>query len=394
MAKIDILKIAKLAQNAKKENPAVIDATIGMFYNDESKLIIPAVEAAYYDLDLLDAFKYGATDGGKLFEDNVIDWVLDDQQKTLKNKFLLTGISTPGGSGALSLIFNAYGNVGDKVLVPSLRWRYEYFLKAAKLEALEHNMFKDNQFDLSDFEDKLKILARAQKRVIVVINDPCHNPTGYSLSKAEWQRIIQIVNQLDKNEIIIAYDIAYFDYDPKGFKSARDTFEYFMALKPHVQVLTAFSASKSFAMYGVRLGGLIGLHQTQVQYNFFKKNVLDDALGKWSTAPSIGVGIFNKLAQQKESYITYLNTLTTTLKKRGEIFLYEAKLQGLEIFPYRGGFFVLVKSNNPERDYEQLIEQNIYLIPMQNGLRVALCGITTNEVKGLAKKIKDVVERP
>jgi len=394
MAKIDILKIAKLAQSAKKENPAVIDATIGMFYNDESKLIIPAVEAAYYDLDLLDAFKYGATDGGKLFEDNVIGWVLDDQQKTLENKFLLTGISTPGGSGALSLIFNAYGNVGDKVLVPSLRWRYEYFLKAAKLEAFEHNMFKDDQFDLNDFENKLKILARAQKRVIVVINDPCHNPTGYSLSKDEWQRIIQIVNQLDNNEIIIAYDIAYFDYDPKGFKRARDTFKYFMALMPHVQVLTAFSASKSFAMYGVRLGGLIGLHQTQVQYNFFKKNVLDDALGKWSTAPSVGVGIFNKLAQQKESYITYLNTLTTTLKKRGEIFLYEAKLQGLEIFPYRGGFFVLVKSNNPERDYEQLIEQNIYLIPMQNGLRVALCGITTNEVKGLAKKIKDVVECP
>src|SRR5690554_6162810 len=142
MGKIDILKIAKLAQSAKKENKAVIDATIGMFYNDEQELIIPAVKDAYYDLDLLETFKYGATDGGKLFEDNVIDWVLDDKQEILKDKFKFTGISTPGGSGALSLIFNVYGQTGDKVLVPSLRWRYEYFLKSARLEAHEHNMFK------------------------------------------------------------------------------------------------------------------------------------------------------------------------------------------------------------------------------------------------------------
>jgi len=393
MAKIDILKIAKLAQAAKLENPSVIDATIGMFYNDESKLIIPAVAQAYHELDLLETFKYGATDGGKLFEDNVINWVLDDKLELLKDKFLFTGISTPGGSGALSLIFNSYGNVGDKVLVPSLRWRYEYFLKSAKLEHHEHNLFKDGQFDLHDFEAQLKKLALLQRRVIVVINDPCHNPTGYSLSKSEWYGIIEVLNKLDQNEIILAYDIAYFDYNPLGFKQARETFMYFKDLKTHVQVLTAFSASKSFAMYGVRLGGLIGLHHTNAQYDFFKKNVLDDALGKWSTAPSVGVGIFNKLALQKDSYIKYLNTLTSTLKTRGDIFIKEAKDNNLPIYPYRGGFFCMVKTDNPERDYERLVEENIYLIPMKNGLRIALCGITTNEVKGLAAKIKQVIER-
>lgn len=391
MAKIDILKIAKLAQAAKRDNPSVIDATIGMFYNDASKLIIPAVEAAYYQLDLLETFKYGATDGGKLFEDNVIDWVLDGKQHELKDKFSFTGLSTPGGSGALSLIFNTYGSIGDKVLVPSLRWRYEYFLKSAKLEAHTHNMFKDDHFDLEDFEKQLSFLAETQKRVIVVINDPCHNPTGYSLSKSEWLNIISILNKFDENEIIIAYDIAYFDYDPKGFKAARDTFMYFKELKNHVQVLTAFSASKSFAIYGVRLGGLIGLHHTTKQHNFFKKHILDDALGKWSTAPSVGIGIFNKLATQKDAYVTYLNTLTTTLKTRGEIFLKEAIENNLDVYPYRGGFFVLVKSNNPEQDYEKLIKENIYLIPMQSGLRVALCGITTKEVYGLAKQIKSIV---
>ena len=61
------------------------------------------------------------------------------------------------------------------------------------------------------------------------------------------------------------------------------------------------------------------------------------------------------------------------------------------MYPYKGGFFVLVKSNNPEADYYKLVEKGIYLIPMEEGLRVALSCITTAEVYGLAAKIKEVV---
>ena len=81
------------------------------------------------------------------------------------------------------------------------------------------------------------------------------------------------------------------------------------------------------------------------------------------------------------------------IEKKSAELLEEAKNANLDIYPYKGGFFVLVKSNDPESDYEKLVDKNIYLIPMKNGLRVALCGITTHEVYGLAKKIKEVVNQ-
>ncbi len=392
MGKIDILKIAKIAQEKKKTDPSIIDATIGMFYNDEQRLVIPAVAKAFYKLDLFETFKYGATDGGVVFENNVIDWVLDTKKDVLKSKFKFAGISTPGGSGALSLVFNSYGSVGEKVLVSDLRWRYEYFVSAAKMGVLEHRLFDQDGFNLKDFEKQLTYLASIQKRVIVVINDPCHNPTGYQLSGDEWISIIKILNKFDQNEIILTYDLAYFDYDPRGFNEARTTFDYFMDLKDHVQVLVCFSASKSFAMYGVRLGGLILLGHNEQHYKFFKKHVLDDALGKWSTAPSVGVGIFNQLSSQKDLYIEELNKLTSTLKNRGDIFIKEAANAKLETYPYRGGFFVLVKSEDPESDFEKLVSEGIYLIPMEKGLRIAICGITTKEVIGLAGKIKKIIQ--
>ncbi len=392
MAKIDILKIAKEAQEKKKNNPNLIDATIGMFYNEKGELIIPRVKEAFYNLDLLETFKYGATDGGALFEKNVVNWVYDNKKEALENKFLLGGIPTPGGSGALSLIFNSYGRPNDKVLVSNLRWRYDYFVKSANKEIHEFNLFKNNQFDIDDFSKQIDYLSKLQKDIIVVLNDPCHNPSGYQLSKNEWLDIINLLNKYSNNNIIIAYDIAYFDYDPRGFHDARETFSYFLNLKDHVQVLTCFSASKSFAIYGVRLGGLVGLFHNREQYSFFKKDVLDDALGKWSTAPSVGINIFNDVVKEKDVYLEYLNDLTKTLKIRGDIFIKEAKESNLELFPYKGGFFVLVKSNNPERDFIKLVERDIYVIPMDVGLRVAICGITIDEVKGLATKIKNIIK--
>src|SRR5690554_5676334 len=108
MAKIDILKIAKLAQSEKKKNPNVIDATIGMFYDDDQQLVIHEVAEAFRNLNVLETFKYGATDGGKEFEQNLLDWVFDEKRAFLESKFKLAGVSTPGGSGALSMVFNSY----------------------------------------------------------------------------------------------------------------------------------------------------------------------------------------------------------------------------------------------------------------------------------------------
>ncbi|MFA5692188.1 MAG: aminotransferase class I/II-fold pyridoxal phosphate-dependent enzyme [Acholeplasmataceae bacterium] len=392
MAKIDILKIAKEAQTKKKLNNNLIDATIGMFYNEKNELIIPKVKEAYYNIDLLETFKYGSTDGGKEFEDNVINWVLDVKKDELKEKFLFGGVPTPGGSGALSLIFGSYGNVGDKVLVSNLRWRYDYFIKAANLEIHEFNLFKEDKFDMNDFLNQIDFLSKQQKRIIIVINDPCHNPSGYQLNKDEWHVIINKLNELKNNEFVIAYDIAYFDYDPRGFHEARNTFSYFKHLKENTQVLACFSASKSFAIYGIRLGGLVGLFHNQKQLNFFKKDVLDNALGKWSTAPSVGINIFNMLAGDKESYLEYLTGLTKTLKKRGDIFIKEANEVGLKLFPYKGGFFILIKSDSPEEDFKKLVSKDIYVIPMDVGLRVAICGITIKEVTGLAKRINDIIK--
>lgn len=392
MAKVDILAVAKEAQLNKQIDPSVIDATIGMFYDDNRNLVIDDVNKAFQKVNALDIFKYGPTDGHIDFKENVIDWVLDSHYDILNEKFMINSILTPGGSGAISIVFNTFGKLHDKVLISDIRWRYDYFTNTAFKKIESFNLFKDNLFDLEDFKLKLDNLVSIQEEVIIVINDPCHNPSGYQLSEYEWKSIIKIINSYKDNKIVLLYDIAYLDYHPKGYTDARKNLLHFMKLEKHVEVMIAFSASKTFGIYGLRLGAIIALQQIQSSVTNFLINASEDSLGKWSSPSSIGPAIFNEIVKDKKNYIKKLEELTSTLKIRGEIFIKEAEEHHLLTYPYKGGFFILVKSDNAHNDFLKLKENKIYSVPMDEGIRIALCSLTTKEVYGLARRIKDIIK--
>ena len=81
-----------------------------------------------------------------------------------------------------------------------------------------------------------------QKRVIVIINDPCHNPTGYTLSLDEFKTIIDILNKYKDNDIVFLYDVAYLEYTSE--KDNRIKMLELLRLEAHVITILAFSGSK------------------------------------------------------------------------------------------------------------------------------------------------------
>lgn len=63
-----------------------------------------------------------------------------------------------------------------------------------------------------------------QNRLVIVINDPCHNPTGYSLSEDEWKKVISFLNECSKTHaVVLLNDIAYIDFSSRQEKAK----EYF-----------------------------------------------------------------------------------------------------------------------------------------------------------------------
>lgn len=392
MAVIDILQIAKEAEAKKQKDARVINATIGMFY-DEHRHVggIPIVLDRIHHMPAIDMLPYPAVDGGPLFKNQVIDWVFGEYKDVLLKHFYVDVCATPGGSGAIATTFSVYGKTDDHIFVSDIRWQYDRFAARANMHLFEHHTFIDDHFDIQSFKQRLAVLCQKQQRVIVVINDPCHNPTGYTLSMEEWDEIIASLNAFPNNDIVFLYDLAYLEFSHE--KNSRTKLSKLVNLNQHVKVVIAFSGSKTFGVYGLRLGAAIGLSKTKSDIEYFYNRFVEEARGSWSATPTIALSLFNFFAkkEQKKLFLDALNEAKHIVEKRSQVFREEAQKVGLDTYPFRSGFYTIVKTDDPMDSFNKLKTNGIYTIPMAHGIRVALCSITLQEVKGLASRMKHIL---
>ncbi len=389
---VDILKISKDAIAASKIYDDVINASIGMFY-DEDKSIggMPIVSKAIRSLPDDKILPYPSVDGGLEFKNNVISWVLGKYEDSIRKQMYINACATPGGSGAIASTLAVYSKPGESIFVSDIRWQYERFADRAKLNIFDHELFNGDSFNIDSFRNKLKELCAIQKRVIIIINDPCHNPTGFTLSEKEFEQIIDIMNDLVNNDLIFLYDLAYLDFSHEADNRKKIT--YLPKLKNHVMTILSFSGSKTFGAYGLRLGAAIGLSHDQEKVNDFHKKYVNEARGSWSATPTVSIELLNYFSRQenKDEFLKGLNHITTLVQKRSASFIKQAKEIGLKTHPFRSGFYTVVLTPSPETDYLKLAENHIFAVPMTGGIRLALCSLSTKEIDGLPKKIKTIL---
>src|SRR6202008_2576497 len=91
-----------------------------------------------------------------------------------------------------------------------------------KLDAFE--MFSpEGGLAVAGLDPALGRQLATQKRALVVLNDPCHNPTGYSMTDDEWRAVVERIGARAESgaaPVTLLVDCAYFLYgarDPRAF---------------------------------------------------------------------------------------------------------------------------------------------------------------------------------
>jgi len=389
---VDILKISKDAREAAKKYPDVINASIGMFY-DEDKAIggMPTVSNAIKNLIDEEILPYPAVDGGALFKKNLLTWVFGPYESTIKDHLHVNACATPGGSGAIAATFSVFTKPGEAIFVSDIRWQYERFADRAKLSCFEHELFDGDGFHLKSFKEKLDELCLRQHRVIVVVNDPCHNPTGFTLSETEFLAILDILNSKVNNDIVFLYDLAYLEFSHE--ENNRKKLSFLPKLEKHVTTVIAFSGSKTFGVYGLRLGAAIYLGRDEKRIADIHMAYVNEARGSWSATPTASIELFNKfsIVENQKAFHHDLDKINSLVQKRSQLFISQAKSIGLKTHPFRSGFYTVVLTKDPENDYLKLAEHRIFAVPMNGGVRFALCSLSLKEIDGLPLKIKTIL---
>ena len=80
----NILTLSQVAAQAKKDNPNVINATIGMLNDSSDKFYtFKAVSEVMKEFSYYEYFSYADTDGGEKFKDAILKWVFGNYLQSL-----------------------------------------------------------------------------------------------------------------------------------------------------------------------------------------------------------------------------------------------------------------------------------------------------------------------
>ena len=390
-----VFAIVNKAKEAKKTygEDAVTDATIGSLYTEAGELA--ALDCVFDSLKNLDnkvlaSYAAGFT-GNPDFRQKVIDWVLDGNSRLYKEV-----IATPGGTGAVAMTIQECLDPGQTVVLPEIAWgSYNLMAQMNNLEVAKYSLFDGDRFNMDSFREVCTKTMEKQGKLVVVINDPCHNPTGYSMTREEWEEVIAFLNGCTKKcPVVLLNDIAYIDF-AFGQKEAKKYFSVFDDISDNMAVVVAFSLSKSMTSYGMRCGAAILMAKNPEIVNQLKTVFEKDARATWSNVNNGAMAMFvDVLDNRLEDYDAERQKYVALLKERSEIFRNEADAAGLAYYPYREGFFVTLSMDNDLRDryHEALMENNIFTVKVNKGIRVAICSMPVAKVKGLAGRMKKILD--
>jgi aromatic-amino-acid transaminase len=233
-------------------NPAKVNLGVGVYFDDNGKLpLLGCVLAA--EKAMMDAPKphgYLPIDGIAAYDAAVKALVFGADSEPVTSGRVAT-IQAIGGTGGLKVgaDFLKLVSPGAKVLISDPSWENHRALFTNAGFTVGSYRYYDAATRALNFEGMLADLNAAAAGTVVVLHACCHNPTGYDISPAQWDQVIAVVKA--KN-LVPFLDMAYqgFGY---GLKEDGAVIGKFVAA---LLFFVATSFSKSFSLYGERVGAL------------------------------------------------------------------------------------------------------------------------------------------
>ncbi len=234
-------------------NPAKVNLGVGVYYDDAGKLpLLQCVQAA--EKAMMDAPKargYLPIDGIAAYDAGVKALVFGADSEPVKSGRVAT-VQAIGGTGGLKIGADFLHKLspGAKVLISDPSWENHRALFTNAGFSVESYPYYDAATRSVNFAGMLAALNAAAAGTIVVLHACCHNPTGYDISPAQWDEVVQTVKS---RQLTAFLDMAYQGF---GYGLAEDgaVIGKFVAAGLNIFVSTSFS--KSFSLYGERVGAL------------------------------------------------------------------------------------------------------------------------------------------
>jgi aromatic-amino-acid transaminase len=230
-----------------------VNLGVGVYCNDEGKIpLLKAVrEAERQRAEAATPRGYLPIEGIAAYDAAVQRMLFGADSPLISSGRVITAQAL-GGTGALKIgaDFLKRFNPNARVLISDPSWEnHRALFEGAGFEVASYPYY-DAASQGVNLAGMLAALQVAAPGTIVVLHACCHNPTGVDLTLAQWQQVVDVVRE---RQLLPFLDIAY-----QGFGDGIDSDGAAVRLfaDAGVTFFVASSFSKSFSLYGERVGAL------------------------------------------------------------------------------------------------------------------------------------------
>lgn len=378
---MDILSIQDRAKNRRSLGFRVINGSAGMLYHDDRSLCTYESVNAFIRKDFDSYLSYPNPIGSKEYREGVLSWIFQEEREEIEQTYHIACSCSLGGTGALSMSMNLTKENDGVIILSDLNWpNYFHLCDVCGIDYVKYERFDETgHFSFSSLKQGIDQGLKDHPCATLILNDPCQNPTGYCFSYDEYEQLFRLLSSY-QGKVTLLMDIAYFNYAPMGFLFR----DYLLKHHADFPIEVAFSCSKCFGLYGMRLGALLLLTESEEEKTALENRMYSYARGTYSCPNNGAMGPIAKLLNDPEALhqtaidISIENKRLTAIGKALSKVLDE---KHIDHFPYGGGFFVTAKVEGATAFCLALEEKDIFLVPIADRyVRIAVSGLNMDDV--------------
>ena len=230
------------------KNPRKVNLGVGVYTDDAGKIpLLDCVRHAESErLKSVPHRGYLPIDGLGAYDKAVQELVFGSKKDNIVT------VQALGGTGGLRVGADLLKRISPDatVWISDPSWENHRQLFEAAGFTVKNYAYYDPKTHGLDFPGMRSALEGLAPGSIVVLHACCHNPTGVDLSQEQWQAVLEIVRS---RGLVPFLDLAY-----QGFAESLEADGYAARLFAEAMspVFLSSSFSKSFSLYGERVGAL------------------------------------------------------------------------------------------------------------------------------------------
>jgi len=382
-----VAQSAEATVKAKRFNATAGLATLGgqaMHLRDIFDYFVPG------SFEPNDLFSYAPGGGDMKLRKLWLKEMLVKNPSLIDKKFSLP-LVTAGLTHGLSLVASLFVEAGDTFIIPDLSWdNYELiYLHQHAANVKTFPFFTE----AGGFNTKalLEVLSSTnEKKVHLLLNFP-NNPTGYSLTEAEQNELVQGLTNLAEEGMIlnVISDDAYYGLFFEEEIAQESIFAKLCTAHERIFAIKCDAATKEEMVWGFRIGFITygSKNLNDEHYDALNKKTLGAIRTSVSNCDRPGQSLLVKAIEEGSRYELDKQTVFSEMKQRYQVLKERLKSHegdsNLIPYPCNSGYFMAFKTKGSAEELRRYLLDH-YQVGTINiadtTLRVAYCSVDLEKV--------------